>query len=252
MTTLNRTLLAHPEFKRGCKDMMALAPGIGAWGLMTGVAMVNSGMGIVTAALMTLTIYAGSAQLAVTPLMMAGAPIWVILATAACVNLRFVVFSIHLRPYLMHMSLRERLFSGYFTGDLSYVLFVNAYPLPGKSTSEKKAQVAYLMGTCAVNYLAWMGGSLVGIALAAYIPLSWGLAFAGTLALVGLVCALITSRLRLLGVVIASGAAVLAYSMPLRLNILVAIGAAVAICLLTEHFIKRYTPARAATAKGKA
>jgi predicted branched-subunit amino acid permease len=252
MSTLNRKLLSHPEFKRGFKDMMALAPGIGAWGLMTGVAMVNSGIGIVTSALMTLTIYAGSAQLAATPLIAAGAPIWVILATAACVNLRFVVFSIHLRPYLIHLSLRERLLTGYIAVDLSYVLFVKRYTQPGTSLAEKRAQVAYLMGTCAVNYMWWMGGSLAGIALAAYIPLSWGLAFAGTLALVGLVCALVTSHLRLLGVLIAAGAAVLAFSMPLRLNILVAIAAAVVICLFTEHLIKRYTAGPGAANKGKA
>lgn len=244
MRTLGWPLLRHPEFKRGFKDMMALAPGIGAWGLMTGVAMVNSGMGVVSALLMTLTIYAGSAQLAATPLIAAGAPVWVVLATAFCVNLRFVVFSIHLRPYLMHLSLRERLLTGYVTGDLSYVLFVSAYPQPGHTAAEKKARVAYLMGTCAVNYLFWMGGSLAGIAMAAYIPLSWGLAFAGILALVGLTCALMTTRLRALAMVIASTAAVVAYSLPLRLNILVAIAMAVALCLATEFLIQRYRPLR--------
>jgi predicted branched-subunit amino acid permease len=239
---LNRALLAHPAFKRGLKDMSALAPGIGAWGLMTGVAMVNSGMGVVNAMLMTLTVFAGSAQLAATPLIAAAAPIWVILATAFCVNLRFVVFSIHLRPYLMHLSLRERLLTGYITGDLNYVLFVSAYPKSGNTEAQKKEQVAYLMGTCAVNYITWMSSSLVGVALAAYIPLSWGLGFAGILALIGLTCALTTSRLRALGVLIASGTTVMAYALPLKLNILVAILCAVLICLVFEHFAPKRAP----------
>lgn len=235
-TTLNRALLGHPAFKKGFKDMLSLAPGIAAWGLMTGVAMVNSGLGVFNTLLMTVTVFAGSAQLASTPLIIAAAPVWVILATAFCVNLRFVVFSIHLRPYLMHMSLRERLLTGYVTGDLSYVLFVSAYPHAGKTEAQKKERVAYLMGTCAVNYLAWMGGSFFGIALAAYIPLSWGLGFAGILALLGLTCALVTTRLRALSVVIAAGAAVMAYQLPLKLNILVAIACAVLICLAVEQF----------------
>ena len=237
--TLQRALFAHPAYKKGFKDMLALAPGIGAWGLMTGVAMVNSGMGVFNAILMTLTVFAGSAQLAATPLIAAAAPVWVILATAFCVNLRFVVFSIHLRPYLMHLTLRERLLTGYITGDLSYVLFVSAYPKPGSTEAQKKEQVAYLMGTCVVNYLAWMGGSLIGIALAAYIPLSWGLGFAGILALLGLSCALVTTRLRALGVFIAAGAAVMAYQLPLKLNILVAIACAVFVCLVFEQFIPK-------------
>jgi predicted branched-subunit amino acid permease len=58
----------------------------------------------------------------------AGAPMWVILAAAFCVNLRFVVFSAHLRPYMMHLPRLRRVVSGFVTGDLSYVFF--AKPLP--------------------------------------------------------------------------------------------------------------------------
>ena len=41
--------------------------GIGAWGLVTGVAMVKAGMSVPLAIYMSLTVYAGSAQLAVLP-----------------------------------------------------------------------------------------------------------------------------------------------------------------------------------------
>ncbi|MFN7641320.1 MAG: AzlC family ABC transporter permease, partial [bacterium] len=102
--------------------MSAVAPGLAAWGMMTGVAMVKSGMSVVEAVAMTLLVYAGSSQLAAIPLIAAGAPVLVIWATAFCVNLRFVVFSAHLRPYLMHLPRRWRLFAGYVTADLSYVM----------------------------------------------------------------------------------------------------------------------------------
>ena len=86
-----------------------------------------------------------------------------ILAAAFCVNLRFVVFSAHLRPYLMHLPRWQRLVSGYVTGDLSYVFFARRYPHPGRDAEELAQQQAYLMGNCAVNYLAWMGASVVGV-----------------------------------------------------------------------------------------
>ena len=41
-----------------------------------------------------------------------------ILATGFCVNLRFVVFSLHLRPYLMHLPRWRRMTHGYLTADL--------------------------------------------------------------------------------------------------------------------------------------
>ena len=223
------------EFWEGVRDQGTVAMGIGAWGLMTGVAMVKSGLSVLEALLMTLIVYAGSAQLASVPMIAAGAPLWVILAAAFCVNLRFVVFSAHLRPYLMHLPRWQRLVSGYVTADLSYVFFARRYPRPGATPQELAAQQAYLMGNCGVNYVAWMGASLTGIALANVVPVAWGLGFAGILALLGVLCSLATSKLRVVSLGISGTAAVAAYALPLKLNIVVAIASAVALCLVLDR-----------------
>jgi predicted branched-subunit amino acid permease len=225
----------YPEFWEGVRDQGSVAMGISAWGLMTGVAMVKSGLSVAEALLMTFIVYAGSAQLAAVPMMVSGAPLWVILAAAFCVNLRFVVFSAHLRPYLMHLPRWQRLVSGYVTGDLSYVFFARRYPKPGQTPDELARQQAYLMGNCAVNYVGWMTASVVGVVLANAIPTEWGLGFAGILALLGVLCSLATSRLRVLSAGVAGAAAVAAWALPLKLNILVAIASAVAVCLVIEH-----------------
>ena len=222
------------EFWEGVRDQGTVAMGIGAWGLMTGVAMVKSGLSVLEALLMTLIVYAGSAQLAAVPMIAAGAPLWGILTAAFCVNLRFVVFSAHLRPYLMHLPRWQRLVSGYVTGDLSYVFFARRFPKPGQSPDELARQQAYLMGNCAVNYIAWMVASVVGIVLANAIPTEWGLGFAGILALLGVLSSLASSPLRIVSAGVAGAAAVVAWALPLKLNILVAIASAVAICLVLE------------------
>ena len=227
-------LYRHREFLQGLRDLAPVAPGIAAWGLMTGVAMVKSGMSLPEALFMGLAVFAGSSQLAAIPLIAAGAPMWVILATAFCVNLRFVVFSAHLRPYVMHQPLWRRLVSGYFTADLSYVLFTTHFPHPSTDADGIRAQEAYLAGNCALNWVSWVGASLLGIALANAIPPQWGLGFAGILALLGILCSLATTRLRAISGGVAGAAAVAAFALPLKLNILVAIAAAVAICLLRE------------------
>ena len=224
----------HTEFWDGIRDQGSVAMGIAAWGLMTGVAMVQSGLSVLEALLMTLIVYAGSAQLAAVPMIAAGAPLWVILAAAFCVNLRFVVFSAHLRPYLMHLPRWQRLATGYVTGDLSYVFFARRYPHPGRTAAELSQQQAYLAGNCAVNYLAWMVASVIGIALANAIPTEWGLGFAGILALLGVLSSLASSPLRIVSAGVAGAAAVVAWALPLKLNILVAIACAVALCLLLE------------------
>ena len=214
--------------------MASVALGISAWGLMTGVAMIKSGLSLTEALLMGVFVFAGSSQLAAVPLIAAGAPMWVILATAFCVNLRFVVFSAHLRPYVMHQPLWRRLLSGYFTADLSYVLFTRRYPQPSKDPATILAQDAYWAGNSGINWVSWISCSMLGIALANAIPVSWGLGFAGILALLGILCSLVSTPLRAVSAGVSGAAAVAAFALPLKLNILVAIAAAVAVCLMLE------------------
>ncbi|MES2940489.1 MAG: AzlC family ABC transporter permease [Pseudomonadota bacterium] len=228
-------LYRHPEFRIGVREMLPQAPGIAAWGLMTGVSMMNFGLSWVEAAAMTLLVFAGSSQLAALPLLAAGAPPWVILATGFCVNLRFVVFSLHLRPYLVHLPLAQRLTHGYLTADLSYVLFTKRFPQPARDAPGRLAQEAYLAGNCGLNWGSWVSSSLVGVALANIIPTHWGLGFAGTLCLVGILFALGTTRMRIVAAGIAGVAAIAAYSLPLKLNIITAIALAVLGCLLLEQ-----------------
>ncbi len=217
--------------------MSAVSPGLAAWGLMTGVAMVNSGMSAWEAVAMSTLVFAGSSQLAAIPLIAAGAPVWVILATSFCVNLRFVVFSAHMRPYMMHMPLFKRLLNGYLTADLSYVLFTKRFNKPATDAAGKNAQMAYFQGGTLLNWASWQVASLTGIALAHSIPSAWGLGFAGILALAGVASSLATTTLRRVSAVVAGAAAVAAFALPFKLNIVVAIAAAVALTMLLENML---------------
>ena len=227
-------MFRHPEFRVGALDALGAAPGLAAWGLMTGVAMMNSGLSLFEALLMGVVVFAGSSQLAAIPLISAGAPMWVVLATGFCVNLRFVVFSAHMRPYVMHLPLWQRLVTGYLTADLSYVQFTRRYPHHGGTPEQLLAQQAYLAGNCGINWVSWVGCSVVGVLLAGLIPTAWGLGFAGILALLGILFSLASSSLRWVSAGVAGTAAVAAFALPFKLNILLAIAAAVAMCLLLE------------------
>jgi predicted branched-subunit amino acid permease len=108
-----------------------------------------------------------------------------------------------------------------------------------------------------VNWVSWVGASLLGIALANLIPPHWGLGFAGILALVGVASSLASSRLRMVSAAVAGAAAVAAFALPLKLNILVAICVAVVVCLLLEKLRPALPgtmqpPAPGAQPKGKA
>ena len=153
----------HPAFRTGMADAFKVAPGIWAWGLMTGVSMVQAGLGPAMSTWMTLLVYGGSAQLAVTPLMAVGTPVWVLLATAFCVNLRFAVFSLHLRGYMMAWPRWQRLTIGYLIADLNYVQFVQNHPQPATDAAGQRAEMAYLCGNC---FLTWTELFLVQLRMA--------------------------------------------------------------------------------------
>lgn len=215
--------------------MVGTAIGIGAWGLITGVAMGNSGLPTAVMVLMSLLVFAGSAQLAVLPLMSSGAPLWVVWATALCVNLRFVIFSAQWRAYFIGYGFWHRLRLAYLTADLNYVMFMRRYPEPKPAPG----QLPYFWGGVACNWFAWQLPSLLGIFLADAVPVHWGVGFAGTLALLGVGLSLVNDRATAVAGAVAACAAVAAYALPYKLNIVVAIAAAVAMGLLMDHTSSR-------------
>jgi len=233
----------HPAYRTGMHDMAGVAPGIAAWGLMTGVAMANAGMSQPESVLMALLVFAGSAQLASIPLFVADAPMWVILATAFCLNLRFIVFSAHLRAYLMALPRHERLVSGYLTADLSYVQFVRRYPHPPPAGDRLalEEQQAYLAANGGLNWATWVSSNLLGVLFAASIPESWGLGFAGILGLLGVGLSLLAGSpapgnwMRVVAALTAGASAVLTADLPLKLNIVAAIIVSVGLCLGIER-----------------
>jgi predicted branched-subunit amino acid permease len=224
----------HPLFWVGARDISGVTVGTMAWAFMTGVAMVKSGMTPLEAALMHILVYAGSAQLTTIPLIAAGAPIFVIWTAALCVNLRFVVFSLHLRDYLMFLPRFKRIVLGYFCGDFTYVLYIQRFARPASTPRQQRAHLAYLLGCNSINWLIWEGCGILGIFAGSAMPMHWGLEFTGTLALLALTCLLITTKLRALAAILAAAAALLAWGLPWKLGIVVAIGVAVALCLYLE------------------
>jgi predicted branched-subunit amino acid permease len=219
------------EFLRGMREIAGPSFGISAWALVTGVAMVKSGLTVPLAAVMSVFVYAGSAQLAALPLMVAGAPLWVIWATAACMNLRFVIFSAHWRKYFGQLPRARRLALMYLTADLNYVLFVRRFPDP-KPAPE---QLPYLLGSIAWSWLSWQIPALIGIALGDRVPTEWELGFAGVLALLGLAYSTLSGRNSWFAGLVAAAAAVAAFALPLKLNVVVAIVAGVAVGVLLDR-----------------
>jgi predicted branched-subunit amino acid permease len=224
-------LARQPMFRAGARDCLPLALGIAAWGVVAGVAMGKSGMGIPLAILMSLLVSAGSSQVAALPLISADAPMWVVWATAACVNLRFLVFSYQYRPYFAGVPRRRRIVFSYFMGDTTFAMFIRRYPEP----VPEPGQVHYFMGGAFMTWTVWQVAVITGIVAGHAIPPEWGLGFAGTMALLALTCSQLRTPSTWVAALVAACAAIASYGLPLRLNIVVAVSAAIAVGVLAHH-----------------
>jgi predicted branched-subunit amino acid permease len=209
--------------------------GIGAWGMVVGVAMVKSGLSVAQASGMTLVAFAGSAQLASLPLIAAGAPIWVIFLTALVVNLRFVIFSALLGPHFSHLPLWQRFYLGYISGDVSIALYLQRYP----TAAPAPGKLAFLKALLYPNWVAWQVGSLIGIFLGSAVPAEWQLGFAGTLAILCIMVPLIINSAALCGVAVAGVTAVLAHGLPYKLGLLAAVVAGMLTAMACQEAMQK-------------
>ena len=91
--------------------------GVAPFGLITGVAMVASGIAAPMAVLMSITVFAGASMIASAQLLGSGTPVLLVLFATLFINLRFMMYSASMRPHFAHAPLRWRLAVGYLVAD---------------------------------------------------------------------------------------------------------------------------------------
>ncbi|MEQ5839693.1 AzlC family ABC transporter permease [Paraburkholderia acidicola] len=222
-------------FRQGLRDYSPTLMAMLSWGLVTGIAMSKSVLTTPQALGMSLLVYAGSSQLAVLPLLAAHLPVWTVLLTATMVNTRFVIFSAGLAPHFSYLPLWRRLLIGYFNGDVIYLLFQKQRFAPGRVPGKE----AYFWGMSIASWLSWQVSSIVGILLASFIPDNWGLSLAGTLALIPIMVSAIVTRSTLVAVSIAGVVALLAFELPYRLALPIAVLTAIAAGSIADLVVER-------------
>ncbi|NEX60676.1 AzlC family ABC transporter permease [Noviherbaspirillum galbum] len=224
-------------FREGFRVCVATMPGIAAWGMVSGMAMMKSGLTIWQALGMTFIVFAGSAQLASLPLIAADASVWVVFLTALVVNLRFLIFAAAVSPHFAHLPWYKRVWHGYFNADITMGLFPQRFP--AETIHQTQGKVGFYTGIGYPNWVAWQAGSVAGILLASQIPESWGIGFAGTLALLAIAIPLTINRAALAGVAVASATAIAAAGLPYRLGLLVAVFAGIGAAMAADSLLDK-------------
>lgn len=211
--------------------------GIVPFGLVTGVASIAAGLTPFETLAMSIACFSGIVQLVSVQLYAAGAPLAVILATAAVLSLRLVMFSAGLAPWLGGLPLRWKLAVAYVLTDQAYALAVVDF----QHHPDRGNKHWFVIGTGAASWVAWQVSVAVGIFVGAQVPPEWGLDFTVALTFLALLVAVVPDRASAVAVVIGGIAAVAAYFLPLKLGLITAALAGIAAGMAWSALEKRWS-----------
>jgi predicted branched-subunit amino acid permease len=192
--------------------------GIIPFGVITGVAMVASGIPPLVAMLMSVIVFAGASMVASAQLLASSAPVLLIVLATLIINLRFMMYSASLRLHFAGAPLRMRLAIAYLTADNVYGLLLTRFA----EHPDDPGKVEYFLGAGVMVWIVWQGAVLAGVVVGAGVPPAWRLEFAAPLAFIALSVPFLRDR-GTIAAALAAGAAVVAFQgLPLRLNIVAA------------------------------
>lgn len=170
------------HFKMGFRSILPIISGIIPFGAVMGSAFAEAKLTFWQSMLMNTAVYAGAAQLATVDLMKVNAAMFVVVATGLIINLRFLLYSAAMSPYLKDSSFIVKFLTAFTLTDQSYAAMSANHD---KINTNAEATQFYL-GTAFCMILTWHGSVIAGYAFGNFAPQSLNLDYAIPLSFVAL------------------------------------------------------------------
>lgn len=224
------------EFFAGMKDTLPILLGVLPFGLIYGASAQQAHLPSTVAQAMSSIVFAGSAQFVIVQLIATGiVPAGIIILTAAIINLRHMLYSASLAPYLKRLGPLWQMLLAYLLTDEVYAVAITHF----QQRSDNAHKHWYFLGGGLSLWSIWQTSTAVGILLGAHIPASWSLDFALPLTFIALVVPAIKRWADALVVIITGIVAVLAAQFPLNSGLLTSVCIGVIVGMLIEAKSKK-------------
>lgn len=228
--------LQRDQFLAGVRAELPILLGVAPFGMIFGAIAVSAGIPATLAQAMSLVIFAGSAQFIGAELFAVNTPAVVLLLTTFIVNLRHLLYSASLAPYVRTLPARWKLLLAYLLTDEAYAVTILHYT---DTDSPPAARHWFFLGAGLALWATWQATTAIGVFLGARIPPNWSLDFALALTFIGLVVPALRDRPHV-GAALAAGlVAVLAAALPYRLGLMAAAVAGIAAGMALEQWSRR-------------
>ena len=219
----------------GCREMVPVLLGTMPFGFVAGVVAIASGLTPWQGLALSLFSFSGIAQLVTCQLVAARAPVPVVVAGAAVVSLRFLMYSAAIAPHLAHLDWRWRSALAFLMTDQSFASAARRYGEPGSAANRHW----HFLGSASTLYVSWQASVAVGVAAGAQVPASWSLDFAVVLTFIALLVPAVRTRADLAAAVVAAAIALVASGLPYRLALVVASIGGIGVGLAIEAWRRR-------------
>ena len=205
-------------FWSGVREEVPLLVGVFPFGMIYGALALNAGLSLAASQMMSSIVFAGSSQFIAAQLVHDAAPGLVIVLTIAVVNLRHMLYSASLAPYLEKLPIRWKILLAYLLTDEAYAPTALKFEREGASPLGHW----FLFGAGLALWSTWQVSTGLGIFLGAAIPQSWPLDFALPLTFIALVMPVLRNRPAVMAALSAGLVALLAYNLPFKLGLILA------------------------------
>lgn len=221
-------------FWDGVRAEIPLLIGVFPFGMIYGALALDAGLPTAAAQMMSSMVFAGSAQFITAQLVKDSTPGFVIVLTIAVVNLRHMLYSASLAPYLASVSTRWKMLLSYLLTDEAYAPSIIHFENEGIEPFSHW----FLFGAGAALWINWQISTALGIFLGAAIPDSWSLDFALPLTFIAMVVPVLKNRPSVAAAISAGCVALAAYSLPYKLGLIVAALVGIAVGTFLEKRMK--------------
>jgi 4-azaleucine resistance transporter AzlC len=206
------------QFWAGARSEIPLLIGVIPFGLIYGALALNAGLSPAEAQMMSSIVFAGSAQFITAQLVHEAAPGLVIVLTIAVVNLRHMLYSASMAPYIASLPRRWKAILSYLLTDEAYAPTILHYEKYGVAPEAHW----FWLGAGSTLWVFWQASTAVGIFLGAALPESWSLDFALPLTFIAMLVPVLRGRPAIAAALSAGVVALLAFSLPYKLGLIVA------------------------------
>jgi 4-azaleucine resistance transporter AzlC len=206
------------EFLHGIQAEIPILIGVIPFGMIYGVLAIDAGLLPPVAQAMSAIVFAGSSQFVSTQMFAVGSPGLMIILTVAVVNLRHMLYSASIAPYVVNLSRSWKWLLAYLLTDEAYAVSITHYRQPG----DQRDKHWFFLGAGLALWSSWQASTAAGIFLGSIIPSDWPLDFTLALTFIALVVPGMKDKANLLVAITAGIVAVLAYNLPYKLGLILA------------------------------